>query len=114
MAHIYRTSLASASSSSRTRNSFTASAFYLGRWRIPAYISTVIFNALIVAVDVSPFFFPVDADSFNFAPVIFGAVTIFGVLSWWLTPKEKWLRQEQIEQALRVAEGLEGPVHGYH
>lgn len=90
-----------------TRNSFTASAFYLGRWRIPAYVSTVLFNALVLAVDISPFFFPVDAQSFNFAPVIFGAVTIFGVLSWWFTPKEQWLRQEQIEQALRVAEGLE-------
>ena len=33
-----------------TLNIFTASAFYLGRWRVPAYISTVIFNVLIVAV----------------------------------------------------------------
>ena len=66
-------------------NIFTASAFYLGRWRVPAYISMVIFNVLIVAVDVLPFFFPVDVDSFKFAPVIFSTLTIFGILSWWLT-----------------------------
>ena len=68
-----------------TLNSFTASAFYLGRWRVPAYISTVIFNVLIVAVDILPFFFPVDVDSLKFVPVIFSTLTIFGILSWWLT-----------------------------
>ena len=26
---------------------------------------------------------------------------------------DKWLGQEQIEQVLRVAEGPEGPTHGY-
>ena len=54
---------------------------------------------------ISPFFFPVTADTFNFASVIFGAVTIFAVLTWYFTPPNKWLRQEQIEQAMRTADG---------
>ncbi|KAI0029390.1 amino acid transporter [Vararia minispora EC-137] len=88
-----------------TPNVFKTSHFYLGKFRKPMYAAAALFNVLIVAVLVSPYFFPVTADTFNFAPVIFGAVTIFGVLSWWFTPKEKWLRQEQIEQALRYTEG---------
>lgn len=55
---------------------------------------------------ISPFYFPVDAESFNFACVIFGAVTVFAILSWYFTPAEKWLRQEQINAALREADGF--------
>ncbi|KAF5390428.1 hypothetical protein D9757_005219 [Collybiopsis confluens] len=53
------------------------------------------------------FFFPVDADSLNFACVIFGTVTIFGILSWYFTPEEKWLPREQILRALHSANGDE-------
>ena len=43
------------------------------------------------------------------APVILGAVTIFGILSWYFVPEDKWLRREQILQQVRVAdEPLEG------
>jgi hypothetical protein len=59
---------------------------------------------------VSPFYFPVTADTFNFAPVILGAVTIFAVFTWYFTPANNWLRQEQIEQALRIAEGHPAPA----
>ncbi|KAI0250560.1 amino acid transporter [Lactifluus subvellereus] len=88
-----------------TPHSFNTSRFYLGRWARPMYISTVLFNGLIFAVMISPFFFPVTAGTFNFACVIFGAVTIFAVLTWYFTPPNKWLRQEQVEQAMRTAEG---------
>ena len=60
---------------------------------------------------ISPFFFPVDAESFNFACVIFGTVTVFAVLSWYFTPAEKWLRQEQILQALHSAETPTADAH---
>ena len=59
---------------------------------------------------VSPFYFPVTADTFNFAPVILGSVTIFAVLTWYFTPANKWLRQEQIENAMRAAEGHPDPL----
>lgn len=32
--------------------------------------------------------------------MIFGAVTIFGIASWWFMPEEKWLRREQVLQGL--------------
>ncbi|EJF63115.1 amino acid transporter [Dichomitus squalens LYAD-421 SS1] len=92
-----------------TPNDFTNSHFYLGRWRIPFYISAVLFNGLVFAVQISPFFFPTDASTFNFACVILGSVTIFGILSWYFVPEEKWLRRDQVLHQLKVAdEPLEG------
>ena len=87
------------------------------------YVSSTVGVALsnaFVQVMVSPFFFPVVAESFNFvsvtfpmkmsrtdiviqASVIFGAVTIFGILSWYFTPEHKWLRREKVVQALAGA-----------
>ncbi|KAF8966419.1 hypothetical protein BDZ97DRAFT_1903742 [Flammula alnicola] len=87
-----------------TPNHFKSSYFYLGRLAKPFYLSAVLFNALIVAVMLSPFFFPVSADTFNFACVIFGSITLFGVLTWYFTPAEKWLRREHIMQALNAAD----------
>jgi hypothetical protein len=36
--------------------------------------------------------------------VIPGAITIFGILSWYFTPKEKWLNKTQVLQALHSAD----------
>ncbi|OBZ71858.1 hypothetical protein A0H81_08128 [Grifola frondosa] len=55
-----------------------------------------------------PIFFPTNAQTFNFACVIFGSVTVFGILSWYFVPEEKWLRREQVLQALAVADE---PLH---
>ncbi|TFY73131.1 hypothetical protein EWM64_g10880 [Hericium alpestre] len=90
-----------------TPASFKGSYFYLGRFRRPMYLATFLFNGLIFAVMISPFYFPVDAQSFNFAVVIFGAVTIFALVSYWFIPAEKWLRQEQIVQTMETAEGVD-------
>jgi translation initiation factor 5B len=35
--------------------------------------------------------------------VIFGVITIFGAMSWYFTPEEKWLSKEQVLQALHSA-----------
>ncbi|KAF8169499.1 hypothetical protein BJ912DRAFT_933806 [Pholiota molesta] len=88
----------------QTPNHFKSSYFYLGRLAKPFYASAVLWNALIVAVMLSPFFFPVSAETFNFACVIFGTITIFGVLTWYFTPADKWLRRDQILQALQAAD----------
>ncbi|KAI0276900.1 amino acid transporter [Russula aff. rugulosa BPL654] len=88
-----------------TPHSFKTSHFYLGRWAKPMYLATVLFNLLVLAVTISPFFYPVTAKTFNFACTIFGAVSIFAILSWYFIPPDKWLRQEQIERALHSAEG---------
>lgn len=91
-----------------TPNDFKGSHFYLGRWRKPFYVAAVLFNGLVFATQISPFYFPVTAQYFNFACVIFGSVTIFGILSWYFIPEEKWLRREQIVQALKYADE---PLH---
>ncbi|KAI0057772.1 amino acid transporter [Artomyces pyxidatus] len=88
-----------------TPHAFKASHFYLGKLARPFYSITILSMGLFVAVLISPFYFPVSAQSFNFACVIFGFVTIFAIVSWWLTPAEKWLRQQQIEQAFHSTEG---------
>ncbi|KAI0302969.1 gamma-aminobutyric acid transporter [Russula brevipes] len=95
-----------------TPHAFKSSHYYLGRWARPMYLCTVLFNGLVFAVMISPFYFPVTAETFNFACVILGLVTIFAILSWYFIPPEKWLRQEQIERALHSAEGHPDPVEG--
>ncbi|KAI0070310.1 hypothetical protein K474DRAFT_1713450 [Panus rudis PR-1116 ss-1] len=95
-----------------TPDDFKSSYFYLGKWRKPFYVGAVLFNALVFACQVSPFFFPTTAETFNFACVILGAVTIFGILSWWFVPEDKWLRREQIVQALVVADEFVPPQSG--
>ncbi|KAI0676694.1 hypothetical protein C8Q78DRAFT_1141729 [Trametes maxima] len=95
-----------------TPDDFKGSHFYLGRWRKPFYLAAVIFNGIVFAVQISPFSFPTNAETFNFACVILGAATIMGVLSWYFIPEDKWLRRDQIIQQLRVAdEPLEEESH---
>ncbi|KAI6168909.1 hypothetical protein EDD17DRAFT_1465364 [Pisolithus thermaeus] len=90
-----------------TPNHFRSSHFRLGKYAKPFYLCAALFNTLIFAVDISPFYFPVTADTFNFAIVIFIAITIFAVSSWYFIPEEKWLRREQVLQAMRASEGHE-------
>ncbi|KAJ3783601.1 hypothetical protein GGU10DRAFT_428938 [Lentinula aff. detonsa] len=85
-----------------TPDDFRSSRFCLGRFAKFFYACAFLFNGLVFAVMISPFYFPVDAESFNFACVIFGAVTIFGIFSWCIIPEEKWLPREQILQALSI------------
>jgi hypothetical protein len=46
----------------------------------------------------------VTADTFNFAPAIFGGVTIMALVAYWVTPEEMWLRKEVVERVLDVTE----------
>jgi len=87
-----------------TPNGFKNSVFYLGKYRRVFYVVAVLFNALVFAVMTSPFMFPVTAATFNFAPVIFGAVTIFAILTWYFTPEDQWLPRDRIVQALDTAD----------
>lgn len=92
-----------------TPNHFRTSHFLLGKFAMPFYVAAALFNGLIFAVMISPFYFPTTAETFNFACVIFGAVTIFGVLSWYFTPEDKWLRREHVLQSLKAADGAATP-----
>ncbi|CCA75707.1 hypothetical protein PIIN_09697 [Serendipita indica DSM 11827] len=88
-----------------TPRSFKSSKYYLGKIGPVFYAIAAAFQALIFAVDISPFFFPVTVQYFNFAPVIFGAATIFAILSWWFTPESKWLRLEHVRKTFEGADG---------
>ncbi|KDQ65102.1 hypothetical protein JAAARDRAFT_117006 [Jaapia argillacea MUCL 33604] len=87
-----------------TPNEFQGSYFRLGKYAKPFYVATFLFNGFIVAVQLSPFSFPVTSQTFNFACVIFGSVTVFAVGTWYFTPEEKWLPRQQVERALHSAE----------
>ena len=50
-----------------------------------------VWNTYLAAVLFSPIYFPVDGANFNYSPVIFGAVTIFGILTYFFTPEDAWL-----------------------
>ncbi|KAG8718496.1 hypothetical protein FRC08_005140 [Ceratobasidium sp. 394] len=81
-----------------TPKQFKHSRYSLGRFAKPLYVATALFNAVAFAVFSSPYVFPVTVKSLNFAPVIFGGVTIFGIMSWWFIPQDKWLRNDRIER----------------
>lgn len=68
---------------------------------------------------ISPFSFPVTADTFNFvsfmapalqsaynqqACVILGAATIFAILSWLLIPEDRWLSRRFTDKAFQAAD----------
>jgi len=93
-----------------TRGRFKSSHFYLGKFAIPFYISATLFNGLIFSVAISPFFFPVTSETFNFACVIFGSVTIFGIVSWYFTPEDRWLRPELLIQGIENTDRIENPA----
>ena len=46
-----------------------------------------------------------DSQHVHFACTIFGPVSMFAMLYWYLIPPIKWLWQEQIERALHTTEG---------
>ncbi|GAA5869803.1 hypothetical protein JCM1840_007641 [Sporobolomyces johnsonii] len=83
-----------------TRGDFANAKWSNGRWSVPFCIISVIFNTFLLAVLLSPLEFPVNAQNMNFACAIFGAVTIFGMISYWIVPEEKWLAARQVRQML--------------
>ncbi|KAK3706499.1 hypothetical protein LTR37_012709 [Vermiconidia calcicola] len=74
-----------------TPHKFKHAAFSLGRWSRPLTAIALVWNVYLAAVLFSPLFFPVTGASFNYSPVIFGAITIFAFLSYWFTPEDQWL-----------------------
>ena len=49
-----------------TRDKFTNGSFRLGAFRIPFYVVAIIFNGIVFATFISPFYFPITAQNFNF------------------------------------------------
>ncbi|PYI12986.1 amino acid permease [Aspergillus violaceofuscus CBS 115571] len=88
-----------------TRKQKLEAKWSLGRWRVPFQVVAVVWNAWVVAVLFSPYEFPVSAGTLNYAPIIMAIVTVFAVVSWWVTPADAWLRQEFIAQAGAASAG---------
>ncbi|KAL2220354.1 amino acid permease [Thermoascus aurantiacus ATCC 26904] len=68
----------------------------LGRWSKPFQFIGVFWNAWVVAVLFSPYEFPVSGETLNYAPIIMAGVTIFALISYWVTPEEAWLPRNRI------------------
>ncbi|KAF2424507.1 amino acid transporter [Tothia fuscella] len=73
-----------------THGQFKHAKWSLGRWSRPLTFIAFVWNTYLACVLFSPLYFPVTAEGFNYSPVIFAAVTLFGLLSWWIIPEEKW------------------------
>jgi len=85
-----------------TPNDFQNARWSCGRWSKAFCVITVLWSVLVVAVLISPYEFPVNAQNFNFAPVILIAVTLFGVVACWLTPEEAWLSGRTLKKVRDV------------
>ena len=74
-----------------TPHNFKHAKYNLGKWSRPFTLIALVWNLYLAAVLFSPLYFPVTGGSFNYSPVIFVAITIFGILTYYLTPEDKWL-----------------------
>ncbi|KIW06077.1 uncharacterized protein PV09_03248 [Verruconis gallopava] len=86
-----------------TPHKFKHAKWSLGKWSRPLNVIAFVWNTYLAAVLFSPLYFPVSGSTFNYSPVIFGAITIFGIVSWWVIPEDKWLptaRLRKVQQAV--------------
>ncbi|KAI7564662.1 amino acid transporter [Hortaea werneckii] len=74
-----------------TPRKFQRSPWSLGKWSRPLTFVAFVWNLYLACVLFSPLEFPVNGQSFNYSPVIFGTITIFGFLTYFFTPEEQWL-----------------------
>ncbi|PRP82753.1 putative amino acid permease [Planoprotostelium fungivorum] len=91
---------------------FTPNRFSNGRWSmspifsLSACVLSVLWNSFSTAVLLSPFEFPVDSQNFNYAPLIFGFVTVMAVVSYAVTSEDKWnplqRRSEEPVEAVHI------------
>jgi len=87
-----------------TPNGFRNSLFPLGKYRKALYAISAVYHAVLIGVFVSPFTFPVTVATMNFGGIVFVAVTIFGILSYWFLPEDKWLSREQLKLMYEYAD----------
>ncbi|KAK4702748.1 translation initiation factor 5B, partial [Phenoliferia sp. Uapishka_3] len=88
-----------------TRGDFANAKWSNGRFSTPFCVIAAIWNTFLLTVLFSPYEFPVNAQNFNFSCVIFGVVTIAGMVSWWCVPEEAWLSRRNVGKVLDVVEG---------
>ncbi|OXV08040.1 hypothetical protein Egran_04197 [Elaphomyces granulatus] len=84
-----------------TPKTFPKPKWNLGHWSKPFQIAGIIWNAWVVAVLFSPYTFPATGESLNYAPIIMAGVTIFALISYWVTPEESWLPRDRISHFIQ-------------
>lgn len=89
-----------------TPNEFHHAKWSLGRFSRPLSFVAMIWNLYLAAVLFSPIEWPVTAQTFNYSPVIFLAITVAGVATWWFTPEEKWLPAARLGKSRQIAEEI--------
>jgi len=89
-----------------TPHQFQNARFSLGRWSRPLTAISLVWNLYLAAILFSPIEFPVDAGAFNYSPVIFGAITIFGIITWWITPEDRWLPSARLGKIREIEEEM--------
>ena len=87
-----------------TPHQFKHARFSLGRWSRPMTFIALIWNLYLAAVLFSPLYFPVTVEGFNFSPVIFAAITILGIVTYFVTPEDKWLPAARLGKVHRLDE----------
>ena len=95
-----------------TPNDFRNARWSLGKWSRPLTFISLVWNLYLAAVLFSPVAFPVTKNTFNYSPVIFGAITIFALLTWWFTPEEKWLPAARLGKLKEIEETINRHEHG--
>ncbi|KAJ5501595.1 Amino acid/polyamine transporter I [Penicillium expansum] len=76
----------------------------LGRLSKPFQFISVLWNGWVVAVLFSPYSFPVEASTLNYAPIIMGIVTIFALISWFFTPATAWIPRGRLSRPVEDTE----------
>ncbi|KAJ5704743.1 hypothetical protein N7455_005783 [Penicillium solitum] len=76
----------------------------LGRLSKPFQFISVLWNGWVVAVLFSPYSFPVEASTLNYAPIILGIVTIFALISWFFTPATAWVPRGRLSRPVEDTE----------
>ncbi|RAH49254.1 putative amino acid permease [Aspergillus brunneoviolaceus CBS 621.78] len=79
-----------------TPDRFPKPEWSLGRLSKPFQFIGVFWNAWVVAILFSPYEFPVTGANLNYAPIIMAGVTIFALISYWVTPESAWLPIDRI------------------
>ncbi|KAK4926022.1 hypothetical protein LTR66_016370 [Elasticomyces elasticus] len=79
-----------------TPHDFKHAKWSLGKWSRPMTAIALVWNLYLAAIIFSPIEFPVTVSTFNYSPVIFGAITILAIVSWWITPEDQWLPQVRL------------------
>ena len=87
-----------------TPHNFKHAAWSLGRWSRPLTAIAFVWNLYLAAVLFSPLLFPVTVEWFNFSPVIFAGITLFGILTYIFTPEEKWLPNARLGKVHKLDE----------